>query len=74
MGRMTNEEKKKKELYSRINEQKRNKYDRIDLQIPKGGKEKLKEAAKQNNMKSVNALIVTALEHTYGIRFDANDR
>lgn len=74
MGRMSNEERKRRESVSANNQYKRDNYDRIALLVPKGGKEKLKEAAKRNDMRSVNALIVTAIEHTYGIRFDENDR
>lgn len=37
-------------------------YDRISLMLPKGTKEKLKQEAAARGYKSVNALIVAAIE------------
>ena len=37
-------------------------YDRITVMLPKGDKEKLKQYADSHGIKSVNALIIAALE------------
>ena len=41
-------------------------YDRMELRVPKGGKEIIKALAKQHN-KSVNVLICDAIEQHYQI-------
>lgn len=52
---MAYKDKKVAERYA--NEYIRNKYDRINVTLPKGAKEKLKEAAKANGEEKVNAFI-----------------
>lgn len=49
------------------NQYKRDKYDRISLLIPKGGKQILQKEAEIRGYKSVNALVIHALEKAYGI-------
>lgn len=49
------------------NDYKREKYDRISLLIPKGGKQILQKEADIRGLKSVNALLIRALEKAYGI-------
>lgn len=49
-----------------INEFNKDKYDAITFRIPKGRKEDVKAVAKAEG-KSLNEIIVFALEKTYGI-------
>ena len=37
-------------------------YDRMELLLPKGKKDELKEYAKQNGYKSVNNMVITAVD------------
>ncbi len=50
------------------NQYKRDKYDRISLLVPKGGKATLQKVVAERGEKSVNALIIRALELAYGIQ------
>ena len=50
-----------------ITDFKKENYDRIVFEVPKGGKEIIKDLAKQNN-KSVSALITATLEKQYNIK------
>lgn len=54
--------------YQYINDYKRDKYDRISLLVPKGGKATLQKVVAERGEKSVNALIIRALELAYGIQ------
>ena len=47
------------------NQYKRDNYDRVGLLLPKGTSKQLKKYA-QSQGKSVNALVIEALESTYG--------
>lgn len=38
-------------------------YDRVELLVPKGKKDELKEYAKQNGYKSVNSMVLTAVDN-----------
>lgn len=54
-----------KEKFNQIkynNEFNRANYDRISLMLPKGKKEELKQVAQDRGLKSVNALIIAAIE------------
>lgn len=55
-----------------IEDFKKEKYDRLLLQLPKGGKDTLKALAKQNRC-SVNALVINALEKQHGIILKSSD-
>ena len=52
------------------NQYKRDKYDRISLLVPKGGKQILQDEARIRGIKSVNELVIRALEKTYHITLD----
>lgn len=55
-----------------INDYVKEKYDRIELQLPKGAKDTLKALAKQNKC-SVNALVISALEKQHRIILKPKD-
>lgn len=50
-----------------IDEFNKENYDRISIRIPKGKKDELTKLAKQKGGRSVNRLIIEALESYYGI-------
>lgn len=50
-----------------IDEFNKENYDRISIRVPKGKKDELTKLAKQKGGRSVNSLIIEALESYYGI-------
>lgn len=57
-----------KDYNAYIDQYKRDHYDRINILLPKGSREILREIAKRDYGGSVSALVVDSIERTQGVK------